>query len=99
MIQGSIDPACSAMLSLDLQAGIVSIYTRDNDLVTRAAALLQAGREAGLTIVNVKVGFRAGVPEIHTRNMLLGAISFDAQMNGEYWTARTQKRSQHPDGR
>lgn len=74
MAQSSIDPIHSAMLSLDLQAGIVSIYTRDNDLVTRAAALLQDGREAGLTIVHVKVGFRSGVPEIHLRNMLLGAI-------------------------
>jgi nicotinamidase-related amidase len=74
MAQSTIDPVHSAMLSMDLQAGVVSIYTRDNDLVTRAAALLQDGREAGLTIVHVKVGFRPGVPEIHSRNMLLGAI-------------------------
>jgi nicotinamidase-related amidase len=74
MTQGSFDPVHSAMLSMDLQAGIVSIYTRDSNLVTRAAALLQDGREAGFTIVHVKVGFRSGVPEIHSRNMLLGAI-------------------------
>lgn len=74
MAQRPIDPVHTAMLSMDLQAGIVSIYTRDNDLVTRAAVLLQDGREAGLTIVHVKVGFRSGVPEIHSRNMLLGAI-------------------------
>ena len=59
---------------MDLQSGIVSIYTRDNDLVSRAGALLQSGRDVGLTIVHVKVGFRAGLPEIHERNMLLSAI-------------------------
>jgi nicotinamidase-related amidase len=62
------------MLSLDLQAGLVSIYTRDGGLVTRAGALVQNAREAGMTIVHVKVGFRPGLPEVHRRNMLLGAL-------------------------
>jgi len=74
MASNSIDPNHTAMLSLDLQSGIVSIYTRDDALVTRASELLRLGRAAGLTIVHVKVGFRPGVPEIHPRNMLLGAI-------------------------
>ena len=74
MDAGSIDPVRSAILSMDLQAGIVSIYTRDDGLVTRAAALLQRGRDAGLTIVHVKVGFRPGLPEVNRRNMMLGAI-------------------------
>jgi len=68
-----VDPDRTAMLSMDLQAGIVSIYVKD-DLPTRAGALLQDGRDAGLTIIHVKVGFRPGVPEIHHRNKLLGAI-------------------------
>lgn len=62
------------MLSMDLQSGIVTVYTKDDGLVTRAAALLQNGREAGLAIVHIKVGFRPGLPEIHRRNMLLGGI-------------------------
>ena len=62
------------MISMDLQSGIVSIYTRDDGLVTRAGELLQNSREAGLTIVHVKVGFRPGLPEVHRRNMLLGGI-------------------------
>lgn len=68
------DPVHCAMLSMDLQSGIVSFYTRDDDLITRAGALLQNGREAGLTIVHIKVGFRPGVPEIHPRNMLLSGV-------------------------
>ena len=74
MAANALDPKHTAMLSMDLQAGIVSIYTRNDELVTRAGALLQNGRAAGLTIVHVKVGFRAGLPEIHPRNMMLGAI-------------------------
>ena len=70
----SFDPVHAAMLSMDLQAGIVSIYTRNDELVTRAGALLQKGREAGVTIVHVKVGFRPGLPEVHRRNMLLRAL-------------------------
>jgi nicotinamidase-related amidase len=79
MAQSSLDPLHSALLSMDLQAGIVSIYTRNDDLVTRAGALLHSAREAGLTIIHVKVGFRPGVPEIHRRNMLLGAIKDSPQ--------------------
>lgn len=74
MALSSFDPIHSAMLSMDLQSGIVSVYTQDDDLITRAAALLQSGRKAGWTIVHIKVGFRPGLPEIHTRNMLLSAI-------------------------
>ena len=70
----SFDPNHSAVLSLDLQSGIVSVYAPDGDLVTRAGALLQQARNAGFTIVHVKVGFRPGLPEIHQRNLLLGAI-------------------------
>jgi nicotinamidase-related amidase len=74
MASNSIDPAHAAMLSMDLQSGIVSIYTRDDAFARRAGGLLSRGREAGLTIIHVKVGFRTGLPEIHRRNMLLGPI-------------------------
>ena len=70
----ALNPIHSAMLSMDLQSGIVSVYAPDGDVVTRAATLLQHGRDLGLTIIHVKVGFRPGVPEIHDRNMLLGGI-------------------------
>jgi len=74
LVSTSLDPIHSAMLSMDLQSGIVSVYAPDGDLVTRAGTLLQHGRDVGLTIVHVKVGFRPGLPEIHQRNMLLGGI-------------------------
>jgi nicotinamidase-related amidase len=70
----SIDAAHSAMVSLDLQAGIVSVYVKDESFVRRAARTLHAARMAGLPVVHVKVGFRPLVPEANPRNMFLSAI-------------------------
>src|SRR6185295_5407547 len=69
-----IDAANTAVLSLDLQAGIVSVYVKDDSFVPRAARTLHAARTAGLSVVHVKVGFRPGVPEANPRNMFLSAI-------------------------
>jgi nicotinamidase-related amidase len=71
----SVDPNSTAVLSMDLQEGIVSVYTPNSqELVARAGLVVQEGRRAGMAIVHVKVGFRPGLPEIHPRNMLLGGI-------------------------
>ncbi|HKP45227.1 MAG TPA: isochorismatase family cysteine hydrolase [Pyrinomonadaceae bacterium] len=76
----SFDPIHSALLSMDLQTGVVSVYaTNDEGFVTRAATVLEHGRRAGMTVIHVKVGFRPGVPEIHSRNMLLRAIKTSPQ--------------------
>jgi nicotinamidase-related amidase len=70
-----LDPARSAVLSMDLQAGIVSIYAKDDPgLVTRASSLLRQARSDGMAVIHVKVGFRPKLPEVSSRNMLLGAI-------------------------
>lgn len=57
MALSSLNPNHTAILSIDLQSGIVSIYTRGETLVIRAAELLQNAREAGCTIIHVKAGF------------------------------------------
>ncbi len=69
-----VEAAQAAMLSLDIQAGIVSVYVKDESFVGRAARTLQAGRAAGMPVVHVKVGFRPRVPEANTRNRFLSAI-------------------------
>jgi len=80
MTSTSIDPLHTAMLGMDLQAGIVSVYTPNTtELVDRAAALLQQGRRAGVTVIHVKVGFRPGLPEVHSRNLLFGGIKASPQ--------------------
>lgn len=80
MPQLSIVPASTAVLSMDLQTGIVSIYTKDSpDVVKRAAEVLQEARRLGMTIVHVRVGFRPSLPEVSSRNALFAGIKNSAQ--------------------
>jgi nicotinamidase-related amidase len=77
----TIDPAHTAVLSMDCQAGIVSIYTRDGKdaFLVRVASVLNHARATGMTIIHVKVDFRPGLPEISSRNALFGAIKSSEQ--------------------
>ena len=75
-----IDAARTAVLSMDMQTAIVSIYTKDQpDLVTSAAGVLRKARERGLSVFHVQVGFRPGLPEISTRNLLFSRIKNSVQ--------------------
>ena len=76
-----IDPARTAILNLDCQAAIVSIYTKgDKDaFLVRAAGVLNHARASNMTVIHVKVGFRPGLPEVSSRNQLIGAIKASAQ--------------------
>ena len=74
------DTARTAVLSMDLQTAIVSIYTKDQpDLVTRAAGVLKKARDLGLSVFHVQVGFRRGLPEISPRNSLFSSIKNSVQ--------------------
>jgi nicotinamidase-related amidase len=77
----TIDPAHTAVFSMDCQAGIVSIYTREakEAFLVRAASVLNHARATGMTIIHIQVGFRPGLPEISSRNALLGAIKSSEQ--------------------
>lgn len=77
--QPSFDPARTAVLSMDLQVGIVSIYVKDQELLTRAASVLQRARASGMRIIHVIVGFRPNLPEVSTRNLLFAAIKSSPQ--------------------
>ncbi len=70
-----LDPARTAVLSMDMQNGIVAAYAGANpDLISRAAEVLERGRALGMMIIHVQVGFRPGLPEISPRNPLFSAI-------------------------
>jgi nicotinamidase-related amidase len=70
-----LDSRRAALLSLDCQASIVSIYAAGQErFLERAASLLAAARRAGVVVIHVKVGFRPALPEVSLRNRLLGAI-------------------------
>ncbi len=77
----TMDPARTAVLSMDCQAGIVSIYTRDakDVFLLRVASVLSHARAAGMTVIHIQVGFRPGLPEISSRNALFGAVKSSEQ--------------------
>ena len=76
----SFEPAHTAVLSMDLQSAIVSIYTgNDKDFIPRAASVLRSARLAKMTVVHVQVGFRPNLPEISSRNPLFSGIKNSAQ--------------------
>jgi nicotinamidase-related amidase len=68
------EPKRSALLSMDLQAGVVSVYVKDERFIARAAGMIERARRAGLLIVHVKVGLRPEVPEASPRNRFLSAV-------------------------
>lgn len=76
-----IDPAHTALLSMDCQTGIVSIYAKDykDAFLTRAATVLNHARATGITVIHVQVGFRPGLPEVSSRNILFGAVKSSPQ--------------------
>jgi nicotinamidase-related amidase len=77
----SIDPVHTAVLSMDCQAGIVSIYTKEGKdaFLTRTANVLHHARATGMMVIHVQVGFRPGFPEISSRNALFNAIKSSEQ--------------------
>jgi nicotinamidase-related amidase len=70
----AFDVKRSALLSMDLQAGVVSMYVKDEGFIPRVAGVIERARGAGLTIVHVRVGFRPNVPEANPRNRFLSAV-------------------------
>lgn len=72
----SVYPAHTAILSMDCQTGIVSVYAKsDKDaFLARAAGVLTHARRTGITVIHVQVGFRPGLPEVSSRNMLFSAV-------------------------
>jgi nicotinamidase-related amidase len=75
-----LDAARAAVLSMDLQTAIVSIYAKgQEDFLARVASVLKAAKGYGLCVIHVQVGFRPGLPEISLRSPLLSAIKNSVQ--------------------
>ena len=72
--QLSFSPTRTAVLSMDLQTGVVSAYVKDDGFIPRVARVLNLARRAGMRVVHVKMGFRPNVPEASPRNVLLSAV-------------------------
>jgi nicotinamidase-related amidase len=76
----SFYPAHTAVLGMDCQTGVVSIYAKPQEpFVDRCASVLRAARKAGMPVIHVKVGFRLGLPEVTMRNRLFASIKSSPQ--------------------
>jgi len=76
----SFDVAHTAVLAMDCQAGIVAIYAKPvEDFLARASSVLRAARGAGMAVIQVRVGFRPGLPEVSERNKFLARIKASPQ--------------------
>jgi nicotinamidase-related amidase len=65
----------TALLVMDVQQGIVDRFAGDEGYLPRLAAATGAARGAGIRVIYVVVGFRAGYPEVSARNKGFGAIA------------------------
>ncbi len=59
---------------MDVQQGIVDRFAGDEEYLPRLAAAVEAARGAGVSVIYVTVGFRAGYPEVSERNKSFAAI-------------------------
>ena len=76
----SLNAGRTAVLAMDCQAGIVSIYAKPpEEFVERASGVLRAARKAAIPVFHVQVGFRPGLPEVSSRNKLFAAIKSSPQ--------------------
>jgi nicotinamidase-related amidase len=61
----ALDPETSALLVMDFQTAVVEMVPADKDsLLARTARLIEVARKAGMKVIYVVVGFRAGYPEV-----------------------------------
>ncbi len=64
----------TALLIMDVQVGIVERFG-DGGLLDRLIAAATAARAAGVHVIHVKVGFRAGYPEVSPWNPTFARIA------------------------
>jgi len=73
-------PAHTALLGMDCQTAIVSIYAKPQEpFLERCLSVLRGARKVGMSVIHVKVGFRPGLPEVTMRNRLFASIKSSPQ--------------------
>ncbi|GAA1652050.1 cysteine hydrolase family protein [Actinoplanes couchii] len=66
--------ARTALLVMDVQPAVTDRYP-DADYLPRLATAVGAARDAGLPVIFVVVGFRAGAPEVAAHNRMFGGLA------------------------
>jgi nicotinamidase-related amidase len=69
-----MDPQRTALLVMDIQLGIVE-RIGDPALLERIGSAAAAARRAGVRVIYVKIGFRAGYPELSPRSPMFARLT------------------------
>lgn len=72
-------PGKTALLVMDVQQGIID-HIDEPDFVGRVVGATGAARDAGATVIHVRVGFRPGHPEVDERNRLFSRVKESGRM-------------------
>jgi nicotinamidase-related amidase len=64
----------TALLVMDVQPAVVARYP-DPGYLGRLRGAVQRARDAGVPVIFVGVGFRAGAPEVHPANRMFGGLA------------------------
>jgi len=76
----SFDIPYTALLAMDCQTGLVSIYAKpQEEFIARASSAIRAARTAGMPVIHVQVGFRPGLPELSARNKVFASLKSSPQ--------------------
>jgi len=79
-VDRAFDVEHTALLAMDCQTGIVSIYAKpEEEFLSRATTVLHAARDAAMAVIHVRVRFRPGLPEVSSRNKLFASIKASPQ--------------------
>jgi nicotinamidase-related amidase len=71
----TIDPKTAALLVMDFQTAVVDMIASDKEArLARTATLVESARKAGMRVIYVVVGFRAGHPEVSPKNQSFGPL-------------------------
>jgi nicotinamidase-related amidase len=74
-VEARLDISHTALLVMDCQIGIVSIYAKPEDeFLQKAATVVHAARDVAMPVIHVRVGFRRDLPEVSDRNKLFASI-------------------------
>lgn len=60
----TLDPKKTAVLTLDLQAGVLAMFGGGEAVLAAAARVVNHARAKGFTVIHVGLGFAEGYPEI-----------------------------------
>jgi nicotinamidase-related amidase len=62
------DPAKTAVLSLDVQEGILSMVSGAREVLAQAEGVVEAARKNDFTLIHVGLGFEPGYPEVSPKH-------------------------------